>query len=270
MKTAIVTAAARPYVGETGPERHRGSLQEEILMTRTFFRTLAVTLGALGALIVLPSAVMADTVDIVMTSAGVDTSHGVYISPYYATVNGGPTTTVICDDFTDDTYIPESWTATVYAGSGVLTGTRMAGLSGFTGADLYRAYDAVAYLALRLQSEGADPTARAITSFALWDIFLDSSVTTWLSGDAAFLGQVQTLANEARTSALGASAGLRSILTVYSTPISNISGGHALPQEFISTPEASAPAFLAFDLLGLLGVAFCVRRRSLRNAGILR
>src|ERR1700691_3630868 len=34
-----------------------------------------------------------------------------YTSPYTGSINGGPTIDVICDDFADNTFDPEEWTA---------------------------------------------------------------------------------------------------------------------------------------------------------------
>ena len=236
-------------------------------MTGQRIRIVVTVLSSMGVLLVLQPAARADMVMVQMhlTSAGSDVSNSVYISPYYATINGGPVTPVICDDFRDDSYVPESWTATVYAGSANLSGTRMAQLSGFTGDTLNRAYDAVDYLALELP--GANATDRALISFAIWDIFASSYVSAWVN-DTAFYSAVHA---DALAALQAAPVNGRYNLTIYSSPISDISCGggtcqNTPPQEFVTTPEATAPAILAFDLLALLGVAFLVRRSIPRNA----
>ncbi len=45
---------------------------------------------------------------------------GVYVGPYTASINGGTPTAVICDDYLDESYVPEYWTADIYQGSGPL------------------------------------------------------------------------------------------------------------------------------------------------------
>ena len=58
-------------------------------------------------------AMFAATVSMTLTSAGGNISNGVYVNPYTASING-VSTTVICDDYVDDSYVGESWTADVH------------------------------------------------------------------------------------------------------------------------------------------------------------
>jgi len=246
-------------------------------------RALVIVLLSLGALILTQPAAIADVVPIHLIGAGSDVSHSVYISPYSAVIGTGQTAvSVVCDDFFDDTYIPESWNATVYDGSAPdLSATRMAQESGLSGQDLDRAYDEIAYLTLMLAGENA--TDRALTSFAIWDVFASApsqakdsaaapTVQQWFAShpdsNGPTLAQVQSLVASAR---LNAALGERSLLTIYSSPIGDVTCGGsacptATPQELVTvrTPEASVPAFLAFNL-ALLGVVFFVLR--VRHAG---
>src|SRR5438552_4612156 len=48
-----------------------------------------------------------------LTSAGKNVCDGVYISPYFATVNGATNTPIVGDDFRDDSYLNNSWTADI-------------------------------------------------------------------------------------------------------------------------------------------------------------
>ena len=64
---------------------------------------------AVAVLCIAPSA-LADT-SITLTGAGNNPVDGIYVGPYYATVNGVANTPVICDDFADEVYLNESWGA---------------------------------------------------------------------------------------------------------------------------------------------------------------
>src|SRR5579862_563376 len=80
------------------------------------------------ALIVLgtgPLAAAPPTTTFNLTSVGSGANlAGVYTSPYAGTVTpGGPTIPVICDDFIDDSYVPETWTAYVTSLSSLTSGT---------------------------------------------------------------------------------------------------------------------------------------------------
>ncbi len=241
-------------------------------MTGRAMTRLGVKLSFFGALIFSPSTVLADIVTVTMKLVAPppgQSAYGVYVDPYSALINGAQTpTSVICDDFLDDTYHDETWQANKIAGSADLSGTRMATLSGFTDPTLNRAYDAVAWLSLQLLAPNAD---RVLLSFALWDIFAPSAVQSWLTprAGATYYTQVQTTAQDALTHA---PVDERFHLTIYS-PIKDTQScgtGHcptAPPQEFVTVrvPEASALSALAFNLATLLGVVLLVRRRTLRS-----
>jgi len=233
-------------------------------MTGKLIRILTVTLSFLGMLFVLQPAALADTVTMVLTQPpGGNVDYGIYLSPYYATVidttTSPPTPTtdvpIICDDFSHDTFIGQTWTATTSNGSTITDSTEG------------QEYDAIAYLALLLP--GASFDNQALYSFAIWDIFDDSGVYSWLEGYGAtgnngFYSHVQT---EVNTAEAFASVGERSILTIYEPTDYSGHGSSGSPQEFVSvqTPEASSLANLAVDLLLLAGAVFVVRRRQLAS-----
>ena len=78
--------------------------------TPSFKRTAQI--GMLSVFFLAPS-VFADPVTMVMTSQISDLGPplgGVYTSPYMATVNG-TATTIICDDFSANTSLGETWQA---------------------------------------------------------------------------------------------------------------------------------------------------------------
>ena len=62
--------------------------------------------AALALLCIAPCAFASSS--LTMTGAGNNVMDGVYVGPYYATVNGAANTPVICDDFADETYIGSS------------------------------------------------------------------------------------------------------------------------------------------------------------------
>jgi hypothetical protein len=261
-----------------------------MLMARNAIRILGVVLLFLGVLILLQPAALADDVQIALTQPpGGNVAYGVYLSPYRGTITpmgGTPGNPVdlICDDFFDNTYMYESWTANVYNGSSSnLSGTRMATVSGLQQSDLDTHYEEVGWLITQLNLHlQAD---QAAISFAIWDIFGSTApnvgtadpktVQQYLTdqGAAAFFadsttpGGVMYWVNEA--GAKYSSFNLSNLI-IYSPDTTSGCGEVTCPaQEFVTvnTPETSVTAFLAFDLLALFGVVSLVRRRALWNAG---
>src|ERR1700733_12553481 len=125
---------------------------------------------------------------------------GVYTSPYIGNVNGGATIPVICDDFSDNSYLPESCSAYETTLSTVITSTppslsylkwnganSQGSVDGSAGWDLTQAeaYTVAATLTLEIlqlndpgnptyPAIGADPSEaqkQIDLSFALWELF---------------------------------------------------------------------------------------------------
>ena len=79
---------------------------------------------ALGIWASSPLAAAPPTADFYLNSAGSGANlAGVYTSPYTGSINGGPTIPVICDDFADESFVPEEWTAYVTTLPQLLSGT---------------------------------------------------------------------------------------------------------------------------------------------------
>lgn len=220
---------------------------------------------------------------------------GVYTSPYTGTINGGPTIPVICDDFADESYVPETWTAFVTSGSSVssLTPGSTADQLNWLNTpgstitvngqvlDQAQAYTVAAVLAVDImQSAG---TAQEDYSYALWALFDpygngvlgDPGAFGQLAGytsdlnyattdldnavsyafNSANAAQVQTDVNAATIYSYDASAGI---------PTGACGGPCPKPQEFISVnmAEPPAPALLGMDLLGLAGLILIARHRG--------
>jgi hypothetical protein len=162
---------------------------------------LAVALLATGPL-------AAQTTSFDMTGVGSgNVVADVYTSPYTATVGGITNVAVICDDFSDESYVPEDWTAYVTSGS-TLTPTTDP-LLYFPSASIYtlsssstasspalnsfatnlsqiQAYTAAAVLAVDIMNSTG--TAQEEYSYAMWELFDYSASSTpgasqWLSSN---------------------------------------------------------------------------------------
>ncbi|MGA2578420.1 MAG: hypothetical protein ABSH24_20600 [Bryobacteraceae bacterium] len=198
---------------------------------------------------------------------------GVYVSPYAGSIwtgayTGGsaPTTTpvfsgaVICDDFTDESYVGDIWNASA-TNAGALNGTEL-----FTTSDttytVQQNYDAVAWLAnqLLLPANVYSGTAQTNISFAIWDI-MDGQKT---DPDGGATGLI--------TSAFAAvTSGYVGTNVDVFTPAPKQAAGSNVSQEFlvvngptVPAPEPASAAVLGFDLLSALGIVFLVRRYRVR------
>jgi len=223
---------------------------------------------------------------------------GVYTSPYSGNINGGPTIPVICDDFADDSYVPESWTAYVTSLSSLSSGStdgylKWAGATVGSAPPLNQvaAYTVAAVLAVEIlqNTAPADATTEIELSYAMWALFdptgipSDPGALAWLAAEgypsgSSFYSAVTTdLANAvqyAATNSAQVQADVNAV-TIYSydpTLAANpngptCSGGtcpHSPPQEFIAVNMVEPPstALLGLDLLAVAGLALFVRRRS--------
>ena len=218
---------------------------------------------------------------------------GVYTSPYLGQVNY-PTSAVvpvICDDFADNSYVPEEWTAYVTSLSTVTSGPTDTylkwGTSGsVSGSDpalswtltQAQAYDVAAILAIDiLQSSGS---SQQDYSFALWGLFDSTDAFAQLNGFSGDQTNAENYLNTAITDVENNSINGGSIssylgnyhVTIYSydaagNPSGPSCGGgpcpSSPPQEFITvtTPEASTPIQLAVDLLGFVALVGFLRKR---------
>ena len=212
---------------------------------------------------------------------------GVYTSPYAGNINGGSTVSVICDDYADESFLPESWTAYMTQLSQVLgetsTDTYLKWTTGWNGTgsmaaplelDQIQAYSAAAILAIDVLSSSG--VTQEEYSYAMWELFDPTDASAALNGtgdQSTVAGMVQAAASDAVNGTINGGS-LATYLsnynvTIYSydTQLSNAHGACSPncppPQEFItvSMAEPSSPALLFFDLLGVAGLVFFVRRR---------
>jgi len=255
------------------------------------------TLFAAGLMVCCGTGSLAQTLTLLNPPNTGYTEGGVYTSPYNISVNGTPTQ-LICDDFTTDISIGESWltsattitdiNSTTVEGLKFDSATYNGNILGGAG-DVVQDYAIAAVLAGELlalpSSDSADAGA---LSFAIWDVFDDtllgssspgsdpyaaltgpqwSAAMTDLSNAITEVDSVITggMAGSGDVSGLvsGGSVNLASLgissLTAY-TPTPNA----GVAQEFlqVSMPEPSYPALLAIDFLAVLGLIAFLRRRS--------
>jgi len=200
-----------------------------------------VSLLAVAALFLATApAALADTATLTLTSAGSNVADGVYVGPYTATIAGTPgSVQVICDDYSHDSYVGETWTANISSFPS-LSSVR------FTSGSETQNYDEVAYLANNLFNLGGTDNAQAdALQFAIWDIFDPSAIATSTCFGANSDDCVSywlTAAGEQKYY-----AGEFSNILIY-TP--QTTGN---PQEFIvRTPEPGTLVLLFLGLAGLL------------------
>ena len=142
--------------------------------------------AALALLCIAPCAFASST--LTMTGAGNNVMGGVYVGPYYATVNGVANTTVICDDFADESYIGHSWNYTV---------NNFSSLGSALWGSQTSNYDAAAWLTLQMLSlngSSGNATQVGYLSYAIWSLFdkgaLNGLSSTQLAGVDAWLAKV--------------------------------------------------------------------------------
>jgi len=252
-------------------------------------RLLLTAVASLSLLLLLQPVALADiTVQLTLTDTPSGAAYGIYTSPYEFTVGTEPGQMLVCDDFSDEVYSGESWTATVVKaddsntwGGAATWGAALANTreAYWVSADwasqnsntkpsesvlealLVADYNAKAYLQLELASDVA------LYSYAIWDVFQDQQVQAHFtsgSSDQAFLTEVTDAVADARKYASSNEAQLEN-LTIY-TPTS-AQGGSVDPtaagweQDYDTVPESSSLPALALDLFALFGGIFLVRKR---------
>jgi len=216
---------------------------------------------------------------------------GVYTSPYGISIDGGSTVPLICDDFTTDININETWTAIPTTFAALEAGSNPAGTPKFspttdpsvvpTKAVEIQDYAVTAVLAAELMALPNLYSEQAgQISFALWGVFDPSLLTSTASdplGSDAYGSLTSTDFNAAKAYLAGAEAMVAGATSGGVVNLSEISiGGHAIEgltiyspnpagssQEFLSVSmaEPSYPLVFAADLLAMVGLILVLRRR---------
>jgi PEP-CTERM motif len=200
------------------------------------------------SLLFLAAPAFADTANMYLSGAGSNVLDGVYVGPYTATING-VSTPVICDDFGDESYIGESWTANT---------STFPSLSNvkFTSAPETQKYEEAAYLALELLAAPVNSLQAGELQFALWGVFTPSAITDLTGYNAADGAAAQSYLTGAEANYSTLTSAQLAEFTFY-TPNTNdpITCGDGRcaktpPQEFLAvkTPEPSALLLLSFGL----------------------
>lgn len=224
-------------------------------------RNVWLAMGA-ALLCFAPCALGQGQVNINLTSAGNNVMDGVYVGPYSATVNG-TSTQIICDDFVDDSYIGESWTANVTTLSN-LNGTKWGGMSGAT-----QLYNEAAWLATQMLSPQYSGNTMQVgyLAYALWAVFQPTLVESWLGANSVAWQAVEGWLNSAAGQQFtpGEFAGFFLYTPNLNDPItcSGSSCPTAPPQEFFGfLSAADGGSTLMYLLLVTLACAGAVCFRS--------
>jgi hypothetical protein len=176
---------------------------------------------------------------------------GVYVRPYYATVNGVANTPVICDDFADDSVIGHTWN---------FTANNFSTLGSALWGNQTQNYEAAAWLTLQMLSLNGNPsnnTQVGYLSYAIWSLFDKAALThlnsTQLAGVYAWLCKVPSNLTTAQFSNL-----------VILTPTGCTPGTCPGQEFFMLVPEGGAAAMYLF-LAGLAcfgAILFRPRRQA--------
>lgn len=171
--------------------------------------------AALAVTFLATSALATVTFNLTGVGSGDPSLDNIYTSPYTGTINGGPTIPVICDDFADDSFVPEQWTAYVTSLSSLTSsvdnnlkwGTSATGTSNVVAGTAptvgsvnsfswnlsqTEAYDVAALLSIDIVTSGQGSTAQKDLSYALWGLFDPSGSSgafTWLSSYSDYSDQ---------------------------------------------------------------------------------
>lgn len=193
------------------------------------------------------------TSSLTMTGAGNNVMDNVYVGPYYANVTGFGNSTIICDDFADESSIGNTWN---------FTGNTFSTLGSALWGNQTNNYDAAAWLTLRMLSN-SDPTQVGYISYAIWSLFDKSALnglTTGPNGQLAgvnyWLSQVPSNLNPGQ---------FANFLLL--TPQGCTNGPGSCPgQEFMMLVPEGGSAAIYLLLGGLLCLGAMLFRRG-RQAG---
>lgn len=233
-----------------------------------------LNLGVLGVglailLLLVPCAVGQGSVGISMSPGDQYSMNGVYVGPYNATVNG-QSTQIICDDFSHDTYLNESWTASVTNFSN-LGSSNTPMWSNLTNSSTL--YADAAWLATQMfKPANENNSTEGYLAYALWSLFNPSALkglsTSELYGINNWLSMIPA----------GLTPSQFANFFIYtpdlSQPVTCGTGGCPTPRPqeflgFISVPEGgSALLYLLLAALSCFGAVTLRRRAGSRTVAL--
>jgi len=246
------------------------------LKLRSLMKRLALITAIMTATAAGLHAGTVPTASMQLTGVGDSVTLGnVYVDPYTATVGGVANTSVICDDWSNDTYYNESWTAQVMSATTVGNSTYGTPMFG----NNQSLYNEMAWLGAQLLANPTNATAQTEISFAMWDLSYGINGNTQTPGPLTYLSQNQGSAGQCKNQTVSCYQGTLNWITeakgegnynsagwkIYNPVPGTQNKGYGTPQEFMTytpqaAPEASETAIFAGDLL-LFGVAVLVLRR---------
>jgi hypothetical protein len=208
---------------------------------------------------------MADT--ITLTGTGTNFSDGVYVVPYYISVQSGTSGAsyeVLCDSYFNAVNVPETWTGTVNTAA-TLDATKFGSVAGINAT---RDYTEAAWL-MTLWEHNPTYSVAAAVNFAIWELFapayqqpLSTFEQQQLQAGLLDTG-AQSYLDSANTWFANADASSRAmyldtLLIFTPTPTSNTDTG---PQEYLTVvPEPATLALFACGL-GLIAIVLRIRQR---------
>ena len=125
------------------------------------FKVVGLSLTFVTALLLASVPAAAGPINIQFASVGGQNQNGYYTYPYYLTMNNGPATAAICDDFYDDISVGDTWQAHMTElSSGDVSKTMFGNL---------QEYEEAAFLLKDINSDNQDQWGNI--NWAIWKIF---------------------------------------------------------------------------------------------------
>ena len=222
-------------------------------------------IGLAMLLLVAPFAFGQGSVGINMNNGGPYVMNGVYVGAYNATVNG-QSSKIICDDFSDDTYLNESWTANVTSFSNLGSSKTPMWTSQNNSSTLYA--DAAWLATQMLAPANQSNNVQGYLAYALWSLFNPNALkglsSTQLGGVNYWLSMIPA----------GLTPSQYANFFIYTPDLTKsitCGGGNcptAPPQEFlgfVSAPEGGAALLYLLLAAASCFAAIAVRHRRQAN-----